>query len=496
MNNRRPTKDRLTAVIDIGSNSVRLVVFKGLKRTPDVLFNERVLCGLGTAVAETGRMDEAALDLAKATLKRFTHLCKDMAVDTIRAVATAAVRDSGNGPDFVKWVEDHCGFSVEVLPGKKEAKLSAYGVFSGFPGARGVVGDLGGGSLELIAVEDGKILERNSLPIGPVSLQGQAPRFTADHVFAVKRALGEVKWLKKFKKQPFYMVGGAWRTIANLHIVETRWPMRVLHGYEVRPRVFHNFCENIASEHPKVLTGMPAVPAKRAQTLPLSAVILMEVMDRQRPSKLITSGYGIREGLMYKELTHKVREQNPLVVLTREFSKRYSRFDDHGDLLANWIAPIFPDETARETNMRLAICNMADIVWSAHPDFKGELAFTRALVARYVDVTHKERAQIALALFIVYGGSIDAPFVARITSILSDADKHKATAYGLAVRLGQRLTGGTGDPLRKTFLSAEDGAVRLTIPEGEAALDGEVVRARLTGLGTHLGLTPEVRIGD
>jgi len=494
MTKARPTSERLTAVIDIGSNSVRLVVFKGLKRTPDVVFNERVLCGLGARVADTGRMDKAALAMAMAALKRFAHLCSDMKVDTIRAVATAAVRVSENGPEFVDWIKDTCGFSVKVLSGQKEAKLSAYGVFSGFPGARGVVGDLGGGSLELIAIEDKKILERKSLPIGPLTLLGDQKKFNADHVFAVRHALEEVSWLREYRKQPFYMVGGAWRTIANLHIAETRWPMLVLHGYEIVPKVFGNFCENVAAEHSDILRGMSAVPSGRAVTLPLSAVILLEVMARQKPSKLVTSGYGIREGLMYKELTHQVRDQNPLVTLTREFSVRYSRFEDHGDLLAKWIAPLFPGEKGNEANIRQAVCNLADIVWAAHPDFKGELAFTRALVARYAGVTHQERALIALALFVIYGGGIDAPYVARITSILSDEEKHRAAALGLAARLGQRLTGGTGGPLKKTALSVKGDAIELYIPEGERDLDGDLVKTRLANLGNHLGLRAAVRI--
>jgi len=214
-------KDKLIAVIDVGSNSVRLVVYRGLKRNPENIFNERVLCGLAGGVSETGRMDQAAMDKALAALGRFAHLCDDMAVDQIEAVATAAVRDSENGPEFVSRIEKECGFKVEVLTGQEEAELSALGVLSGFPGANGVMGDLGGGSLELAAIEDGKIIAATSLPIGPLRLLAGRRKYTKKDSKQVKAALESVTWLKKYQGQPFYMVGGSWRSIAYIHIVQT-----------------------------------------------------------------------------------------------------------------------------------------------------------------------------------------------------------------------------------------------------------------------------------
>lgn len=133
------------AVIDIGSNSVRLVVYESLNRVPYVLFNEKVLCSLGLGVSETGRMMDKSMSKALATLKRFAILLSKMDIEDCRVIATSAVRDSENGPDFMKTVFRECGLKIQLLSGEEEARLSGYGVLCAIPDAQGIVGDLGGG---------------------------------------------------------------------------------------------------------------------------------------------------------------------------------------------------------------------------------------------------------------------------------------------------------------------------------------------------------------
>jgi len=491
---KRSAESRLVAVIDIGSNSVRLVVYRGLKRSPDNIFNERVLCGLAAGVTGTGRMAEDSMAQALAALRRFAHLCREMRVDQVEAVATAAVRDSENGQDFVHRLERECGFRVRVLPGREEAELSACGVLSGFPGARGLVGDLGGGSLELAMLEAGRVLRRVSLPIGPLRLLEGDEAYGPRQVRQVAEALAGVEWLRDCKGCEFYMVGGSWRTLAHIHVLQSKWPLHVLHGYRLGGRTALQFSGRIADRSVESLREVPGVAPRRALILPLSARILNTVLRIVKAPMVHTSACGLRDGLLYEALPRDVRLDDPLIAHVREFARRTARFEDQGGLLSNWMDPVFSAESASGRRLRQAACHGSDISWNAHPDFKEELAFTRALVMRYVGVTHPERVQIALALFIAYDGNRKSKQVRKFLKICQPQEIEQAVAWGLAIRLGLRLTGGTGALLRRTALFPDGGRLVLAIPEQENDLAGGVVMNLLQSLAAHTGRTAEIRI--
>src|ERR1700686_1437640 len=123
-----------------------------MTRSLTTIFNEKALCGLGREVQSTGLLAADAVAKALTALRRFHALCRVMKVGRVHAIATAACRDASNGPDFIAQAERICGVAIEILPGPREAKLSALGVISGVHIPNGIVGDLGGGSLELIDV--------------------------------------------------------------------------------------------------------------------------------------------------------------------------------------------------------------------------------------------------------------------------------------------------------------------------------------------------------
>jgi exopolyphosphatase/guanosine-5'-triphosphate,3'-diphosphate pyrophosphatase len=487
-------ENRLIAVVDIGSNSVRLVVYRGLKRSPDNIFNERVLCGLAAGVTATGRMAEDSMAQALAALRRFAHLCRDMQVDQVIAVATAAVRDSANGQAFVQQVRRECGFKVRVLPGLEEAELSAYGVLSGFPGASGVMGDLGGGSLELARIEDGRVSQRVSLPIGPLRLLQGNKSYGPGQVRQISAALAEVEWLQRSPGCEFFMVGGSWRALAHIHILDSDWPLHVLHGYRLGGNKAVRFSNRIAERSVDSLKAAPGVASRRALMLPLSAKILGTVLQIIKAPVVHTSACGLRDGLLYQALPPRVRVDDPLLAHVREFSRRTARFEDHGRLLSKWMDPVFADESENDRRLRRAACHCSDISWNAHPDFKADLAFTRTLVMRYVGVTHPERVQIALSLFIAYGGSLKAKSLKKVLKICRPHEIERAVTHGLAIALGLRLTGGTGEPLKRTALLLQEGRLVLAIPAEGEDLAGGLVMKRLESLAAQLGRAAEIKI--
>ena len=491
---RRTTpKRRLVAVIDIGSNSVRLVVYRGYKRSPDILFNERVFCGLGEGIAAGGKMRPKAIKRALTTLKRFALLCRDMKVDEIEAVATSAVRDAENGSAFVRKVRKLAGFKVKVLSGEKEAELSALGVLSGFPGAVGVAGDLGGGSLELCALTPKGIREKVSLPIGPIRLLGEGRPFTAADAAGVRRAIASVKWLARCRGQPFYAVGGSWRAIAHLHLLQTGWPLHVLHAYRMPLASARRFSQAMARGGASGLPGLELIPARRLPTLPFAAQILSELLDVLEPEAVVTSAHGLREGIMFRRLSKKTRREDPLLAACREFGERSARFVDHGELLMTWTSPLFAKEPPAEARIRLAACHLSDAWWNAHPDFKAEVAFFRSLVGRYVGADHAERARIATALFIANGGPPKAAFLDAVKPVLTGEQFAWATRVGLAIRLAQRLTGGTERPLKGTRLRLARNKITLAIPEQRRELVAEPVVTRLRVLARHFKASYEIR---
>lgn len=492
MSRARAYSDRLVAVIDIGANSVRLVLYRGVKRSPDVLFNERVFCRLGEGLAPGRKLPKKAVARTLATLRRFRLLCRDMKVDAVRTVATSPLREASDGPELVKTIREEIGFEVEVVTGEREGELSALGVLSGFPGARGVMGDLGGGSLELAAIGPEGLERKVSLPLGPVRLMGREGK-TPDFATEIRKALASVDWLEDYRGQPFYMVGGSWRALSQLHLQEVNWPVPVLHGYTMQLATARRFSQMIAREGAEGLKGLAEIPARRVPMLPVSSAILFELLNILEPEQAVTSAYGLREGVMFDLLPAKARADDPLTMACREHGERNARFAGHGKLLMEWIDPLYPDEEASARRLRQAICYLSDSWWNAHPDFKAEIAYFRSLVGRFVGAGHKGRAVMAIALFIAYGGMAGSPFLERIKTILAPGDIEHAVRTGLAVRLAQRLTGGTSQPLEVTRLKRDKKHLTLEVPKAREALAAEPVEKPLKALASHLGLGWKVK---
>ena len=228
-----PPRYRPVAVVDIGSNSVRLVVYDGVRRSPTPIFNEKVLCGLGKGVAITGQLNEAAITRALSALRRFRALVKQIGVHQVFAVATAAAREAENGEDFIEQAEKALGAGIRVLSGKEEARFAALGVLSGTPEADGVAGDLGGGSLELINIKNGKLNDGVTLPIGPLRLIDLSGGSMERAQLIVDEYLHKTDLVDKLNGRTFYAVGGAWRNLARIHMAQTDYPLHVLHHYQM-----------------------------------------------------------------------------------------------------------------------------------------------------------------------------------------------------------------------------------------------------------------------
>lgn len=480
------------SVVDIGSNSIRLVVFDRLCRAPVPLFNEKVLCGLGRGLETSGRLNEAGVELALANLTRFVTIAEAMEVSRLDFLATAAVRDASNGHEFVAEVERRCALPVSILTGAEEAQLSALGVVAGIPEADGLMGDLGGGSLELVQLDAGRLGRHVTMPLGPLRLM--AATEDRDEARAiVDKHLDALDWLGDLKGRTFYPVGGSWRTLARVHMEQTRYPLHVIQQYQIGRRAAEDLARVLSRLGKRSLAGLPR---RRAEILPFGAIVLERLLKRTRPGRIVFSAYGLREGHLYNQLSAAEQTRDPLLAACSDLAAAEKRFGLLGPLLCDWLDPLFPQDGPAERRLRLAVCLLSDMAWREHPDYRATHAFTRMLHLPVAGIEHVERVIGALALAVRYGGDLDAPEIAALRGMLDEQQKQRAIVTGLALRLAYSVSGATVELLSRTALRRGDGQVTLLLPPGEEAMHGEAVQRRLDALGRALGVAAGVAEAD
>lgn len=474
-----------TAIIDIGSNSIRLVVYQGPVRMPATLFNEKVMAGLGKGLAESGAIADEGLAAARKALARFAALAREMQASEIRTVATAAVREASNGGELLA-IADDAGLTIEVLSGEEEAVAAGLGVLSAIPIADGIVGDLGGGSLELVRIAGGTVRDRISFPLGvlriaPVRARGKG---VLDRV--VQHALADAGWLGRGAELPLYLVGGSWRSLARLDMHVTGYPLPVIHEYAMAPEAVARLVRTLGQVSKGTLRAIPNLSGGRIATLGDGAALLSCLLRHLGSYTTIASAFGLREGLLYQRLSEEQRGEDPLIVAAREEGRLLGRFAEHGDLLEDWIAPLFDDGEGM-ARLRHTACLLADVGWHANPEFRAERGLEVALHGNWVAIDAQGRAVVAQALYTSLGGGIETP---EPLAQLAEPDRlQRAKAWGLAMRLGQRLSGGIAAPLRRSRLSADDARIILDLPDGDRALYGEAVEKRHKALASAMART-------
>jgi exopolyphosphatase/guanosine-5'-triphosphate,3'-diphosphate pyrophosphatase len=462
---------------------VRLVVYAGPPRIPSPIFNEKVLAGLGAGLSKGGKLPTAARERALDALRRFRLLIDHMRVKRTHAVATAAIRDAADGAAFVRQVR-RIGLECDVLSAEDEARLGGEGVTSGIPDAAGVAGDLGGGSLELVEVGAPKGATGISLPLGVLRLVPDAEGARAARKI-LKAALKETNLRERAKGRPFYMVGGSWRALARIDMIATDFPLPITHQYKMKPARARELMRLVDNLDPKFSTA--AAPARLA-TLPAAAVLLNLLVEELEPSKLVVSAFGIREGLLFSRLKPRVRNIDPLLEEARDAGGGEHRFGQHGDLLDQWIAPLF-DDTPPMQRLRLASCLLADVAWQANPNFRADRAIEMALHGNWVALNPAGRVIMAQALSSNFGR--ESLPDQRLAGLCKDGQLRRAHCWGTAMRLGQRLSGGVASVLERTKLEADARSITLRVTAGEEALIGDAVMRRLERLADALERKPQ-----
>jgi exopolyphosphatase/guanosine-5'-triphosphate,3'-diphosphate pyrophosphatase len=476
-------------IIDIGSNSVRFVAYGGSERVPSVLFNERVMAALGRGVARDGKLDKQAMELTLRALARFRQLGKEMGLKRLHTVATAAVRDASNGKAFLKQIAE-IGLKPRLVPGDEEAELAGLGVMSAIPGAKGTVADLGGGSLELIKVADGKVGTGATLPLGVLRLGPDPSR--AEMVRTLRHDIKGNGLKDAARGRGLYLVGGSFRALALLDMKTMGHPLPIVHHHCIAPERLPDIRHALATMSSDQLKANTHISGSRIPTLPAVVELLDAMIHVLGPRKIYVSAFGLREGLLYRDLDEETKDDDPLLAAALEVGERLGRFGDHGTTLNQWMDPLFPDEDEEMKRLRLAACLLGDIAWNAHPDFRAERAVDMALHGNWVGIDSHGRAMLGRALCSAFGG--DSGFSPEVAALLKPPEIDRVVAWGRALRLAQRLSGGTEALLRKTSIALLDGNVVLLIPDKYRQLYSEAVERRLVQLSRALKRDAEVRL--
>ena len=485
------------AVIDVGSNSVRLVAYRLDGRALTPFLNEKVMAGLGRNLGATGRLSPEGIEQALRTLRRFRMLIDGLGVTDVFAVATAAVRDSEDGAAFAEQVRTETGIALRIIDGAEEARLSALGVLAGAPEARGVVGDLGGSSLELVEVSPTGPARGETWPLGPLSLMdGHA--FSDQRIASVADdSLVRSTVLKSAKRKgDFYAVGGAWRALGRIDQSLRRHPLRVLHHHEMSRADMLRVSDIVRRQSRKSLEKFEEAAAKRADTLPYAAIVLERVMHWGDFDRVILSSYGLREGLLVEHLSSELQVAHPLVAGAEAFGATTERGRAFGRALGAWIEAACAGQpsafdAARDPILRAAAARLADLGGALHPDHRGEIMFDLVLRAPFAGISHPERAFLAAAVH--HRHTRAAPTEeAAYDRLLNDEQRKAAAALGALLRLGADLSGRSEQILHAFKLVLTPERATLSTDGAHAHLLTDQVVKRMEPLTAILGVTTRI----
>lgn len=478
-------------VVDVGSNSVRMVVFDGAARSPAYFYNEKIMCGLGQGLAETGLLNPRGRQRALAALRRFSLLAKGMDMAPLTVVATAAVREATDGAEFAAEVLRETGLKLWVIDGDEEARLSAQGVLLGWPDAKGIVSDIGGSSMELAQVGGGKVGARATSPLGPFRLQQVegGPKARRMHIH---RTLNDMRRLFPTEHPRLYLVGGSWRVIARLDMERRAYPLTVLHEYRMMPGQILETLDWIQVSDLAMLRVLTGTSQERMELVPLASEVLRGMMEVFAPREVDISAYGIREGLLYEQMPDRLRARDPLIEAARMAEATSARMPGFGKKLFGFLEPLFHDAPQERMRLIHAACLLHDTAWRAHPDYRAEVCFDNATRANLGGLDHTGRVFLGLALLHRYKNTRTGSRLEPLFRLLTDEQIRDAEVLGKAMRFGAMFSVADPQSAGSLRLRSRRHELELTLTPLGVGLFGEVAQARFTSLAQALKADPVV----
>lgn len=479
-------------VVDVGSNSVRMVVFDGAARSPAYFYNEKVMCALGAGMAETGHLSPQGRVRALSAMRRFKRLADNMGLSELTVVATAAVRDATDGPDFCAEVQAATGVKIWVIDGEEEARLSAQGVLLGWPGAYGLVCDIGGSSMELAEISGGRVGKRVTSALGPLKLRdikGGAKARQA-HIKTTMETLAERMGAQRDR---LFLVGGSWRAIARIDMLRRGYPLHVLHEYRMTRKSVAATVEFIRTSDPDDLRGRAGVSSTRMALVPFAAEVLARLVKTFTPKDIAISSYGIREGMLYEQMPQRLRDRDPLIEACRFAEAKDARMPGFGRTLYDFLMPLYKSSPGPRKRLVKAACLLHDVSWRAHPDYRAEVCFDNATRANLGGLKHSERIYLGLALLHRYSNKRENSRFADLYDMVDERTLKEAEILGKAMRFGAMMWLNKGSEPGQLRWFPKKKQLELWLTPDMIPLYGEVAQARFKSLANSLEAQAEVK---
>jgi len=480
-------------VIDVGSNSVRMVVFDGAARSPAYFFNEKILCGLGRGLAQTGVLNPEGRTRALKALKRFAILAEEMHLTSLTMVATAAVREAEDGEDFKTEVEMSTGLEMRIIDGEEEARLSAQGVLLGWPGARGLVCDIGGSSMELAEVGENTVGRRVTSALGPFRLQ-QIKGGKKGLRTHIRDTLKTLRDQVGGDHDSLYLVGGSWRALARLDMERHAYPLTVLHEYEMTPKSIRKTIDWLEDQDLKALRERTGTSVERISLVPLAAVVLRQILHVFRPKQVFISSYGIREGILFEQMSDDLRASDPLIEASRHLEEANARTPGFGRKLFDFLMPLYRNAPPDRMRLIRAACLLHDVNWRAHPDYRSESCFDTATRANLGGLDHKGRVYLGLALMNRYKNPGATSRLTPLLTVLDPWEIKHATMLGRAMRFGAMLSVNGPDAAAELRYFPKKEVLELILDRDRKDLFNEVAEQRFQSLAKTMGVSTNLRI--
>ena len=480
-------------VVDVGSNSVRLVVFDGAARSPAYFYNEKIMCALGAGLSETGRLNPEGRARALSSLRRFRLLADNICDGPLTAVATAAIREAEDGAAFRDEVERETGIQLWVVDGEEEARLSAQGVLLGWPGSYGLVCDIGGSSMELAEIDGGTVGKRLTSPLGPLKLKdikgGRRARraHIRDTLAAMYDQMGE-------QKNRLFLVGGSWRAIAKIDMERRGYPLHVLHEYRMNAKSVRATAAYINECNHDELRQRAGVSSARMDLAVIAIDVLRQVVKTFKPRDIAVSSYGIREGLLYEQMPQALRDRDPLIEACRFAEAKDARLPGYGRMVFNFVQPLFRSVPKDQQRIIKAACLLHDVSWRAHPDYRAEDCFDNATRANLGGLKHAERVFLGLALMHRYSNQREGTRFEALTKLATQQDEHRAEVLGKAMRFAAMFWLRKDENLGELIWKPKKKHLTLKLSKAAVPMFGEVAEARFNSLVQTLEADGKVRV--
>ncbi|MGR3678029.1 MAG: Ppx/GppA family phosphatase [Paracoccaceae bacterium] len=480
-------------VVDVGSNSVRLVVFDGAARSPAYFYNEKIMCALGAGLSETGQLNPEGRKRALSALNRFQYLAEGLGLPALSIVATAAVRDAEDGREFCDEVFAQTGLKIWIIDGREEARLAAQGVLLGWPGAYGLICDIGGSSMELAEIQDGKVGRRVTSSLGPLKLRdltgGRRGRRAQ-----IKETVEELREQIGTQNDRLFLVGGSWRAIARIDMHRRNYPLKVLHEYRMSTTSVRETLKYIEESNLDKLKTKTGTSGTRMALVPYAAEVLARLVHTFKPKDIAISSYGIREGMLYEQMPQRLRDRDPLIEAASYAEIKDARMPGFGRTLYTFIRPIFRNAPASRRRLVKAACLLHDVSWRAHPDYRAEVCFENATRANLGGLKHYERVFLGLALMHRYQNKRDGTAFERRVGLLDEHGQQQAEIVGKAMRFGAMLMVSSDASIGSLDWRPRKRKLVVNLPAHAQPLFGEVAEARLGSLAQALDAEYSIKI--